>query len=136
MFEKLMDEFDRTYEILYNNLRKINDKKDITPQELDNVKDIATVMAKMSEVEAMNSGDFTSYYNLDSEMNMSRAPHYRVHMSNSRGRDHNTGRYISRHSIDDRMIANLESMMDNAGSDYERQRINDWINKIRMGEGN
>ena len=136
MFEKLMDEFDRTYEILYNNLRKINDKKDITPQELDNVKDIATVMAKMSEVEAMNSGDFTSYYNLDSEMNMSRAPHYRVHMSNSRGRDHNTGRYISLHSIDDRMIANLENMMDNAGSDYERQRINDWINKIRMGEGN
>lgn len=70
--------------------------------------------------------------------------------SNRRGRSPVTGRYISRgmddyserdrmsyrdgysgHSIKDRMIARLESMMDEAKTDYERQTVSDWINRLQ-----
>lgn len=37
----------------------------------------------------------------------------------------------SGHSADDRIIANLESMMGDASSDYERQKIQEWIRKIK-----
>lgn len=39
----------------------------------------------------------------------------------------------SGHSIEDRMIASLENQMDTATSDYERQKIQEEINRIRMG---
>lgn len=60
--------------------------------------------------------------------------------SNARGRSPMTGRYVSRdsgysgHSINDRMIDNLEKMMSQANSDYERQQIENEIRRIRMGE--
>lgn len=68
--------------------------------------------------------------------------------SNRRGRSPVTGRYISRgmddyserdrmyrdgysgHSIKDRMVARLESMMDEAKTDHERQTVNEWINRL------
>lgn len=67
--------------------------------------------------------------------------------SYARGRSATTGRYVSRdygmsrnigghsgHSIDDRMIDALEQQMDAATTEYERHRIQDQINQIRMGE--
>ena len=36
----------------------------------------------------------------------------------------------SGHSIKDRMIDKLESMMDEAGTEYERQMVSEWINRI------
>ena len=70
-------------------------------------------------------------------------------MSYRRGRDSMTGRYVSRdtyhdvraphvpydqgysgHSINDRMIDNLERMMDQATSDYERQKIQEAISML------
>ena len=61
-----------------------------------------------------------------------------------RGRDSDTGRYMSRdnrirhsyddmesgHSINDRLIANIEDMMDLAKTDYEKQQLSDWIKRI------
>jgi len=40
----------------------------------------------------------------------------------------------SNHSIEDRMVDSLERMMDNAGSEYERQQIQAWIHKMRTSE--
>lgn len=66
----------------------------------------------------------------------------RMDYSGARGRDAATGRYVSRgdramhdmtysgHSIEDRAIQKLEEMMDTAKSDYERQRINQFIRVI------
>lgn len=60
-----------------------------------------------------------------------------------RGRSPSTGRYVSMaehpryeggysgHSINDKMIASLEKLMDKAESDYERQQIADEINDLR-----
>lgn len=51
------------------------------------------------------------------------------------------GQYVSRdyggrsgHSLNDRMIAKLEEMIDQASSEYERQQIMRQIEKIRGGE--
>ncbi len=40
----------------------------------------------------------------------------------------------SRHSIKDRSIDALERLMDKAGSDYERQKIKEYIRKLEMAE--
>jgi len=51
-----------------------------------------------------------------------------------RGRAYDMGMYdldYSGHSIKDRMIANLETMMDMAGSEYERNEIKAGIDKIQ-----
>lgn len=40
----------------------------------------------------------------------------------------------SRHSINDRAVACLEQMMDETGSDYERQQVHKFIEMIRSAE--
>lgn len=59
-----------------------------------------------------------------------------------RGRSATTGRYVSRgenygdaysgHSINDRMVAAIEDMYDDAKSDHERQKIDTAIRMIRQ----
>ena len=55
-----------------------------------------------------------------------------------RGRSATTGRYVSRgddysgHSINDRMIAAMEDMYDEAKTDHERQKIDTAIRMIRQ----
>lgn len=56
--------------------------------------------------------------------------------SGERGRNMHTGRFTSRdnysgHSINDRMVDQLEKMMDSANSEFERQQILDKIKMIR-----
>ena len=55
----------------------------------------------------------------------------------SRGMDDYSGRnrsyydgYNSGHSIKDRMVARLESMMDEAQTEHERQTVSEWINRL------
>jgi len=139
MLDQLLDEFEHTEELMLKELRKINAKGDLTPQELCSVKDIAESVYKMQVVEAMAYGgnDYSEYYSDDDGMRSMRS-----------GRDMRTGRYISRrgmrsyeddrmmsgHSLHDRMIAALEETMDQAKTDYDRQQIKDWIHKIQMDE--
>lgn len=138
MLDQLLDEFERTEELMLKELRKINAKGDLTPQEMCNIKEMAEAVYKMQIVEAMADGgnDYSEYYNDDDGMSM------------RRGRDMRTGRYVSRrggrsyrgsydggnmsgHSVSDRMIAALENTMDQVGSDYDRQKIEEVIHKIR-----
>ena len=139
MLDQLLDEFERTEELMLKELRKINAKGDLTPQEVCNIKEMAEAVYKMLIVEAMADGgtDYSEYYSDDDGMRSMR-----------RGRDMRTGRYISRrgmrsyegdrmmsgHSLHDRMIAALEDTMDQAKSDYDRQQIKEWIHKIQMDE--
>ena len=144
MLDQLLDEFERTEELMLKELRKINAKGDLTPQEVCNIKEIAESLYKMQIVEAMSEDgeDYSEYYSDDDGMSM------------RRGRDMRTGRYVSRrgegmsrrgrsyrgsydggnmsgHSVSDRMIAALENTMDQVGSDYDRQKIEEVIHKIR-----
>lgn len=136
MLDQLLDEFEETQELMLKELRKINSKGDITKDELCAIKEMVEIVYKMQIAEAMADGDDYSEY-MDDGMMRGR--------SYARGRDMHTGRYISRrgsrwydrmsgHSLNDRMVATLEGMMDQAGSDYDRQKIGEWIHKIRMDE--
>ena len=141
MLDQLLDEFERTEELMLKELRKINAKGDLTPQEVCNIKEIAESLYKMQIVEAMADGgnDYSEYYSDDDGMRM------------RRGRDTRTGRYVSRrggrsyrgsydggnmsgHSVSDRMIAALENTMDQVGSDYDRKQIEEEIHRIRAGQ--
>lgn len=66
-------------------------------------------------------------------------------MSYERGRSPRTGQYVSRgnyygegeyssHSIADRMVAKLEEMYDDAKTPHEKELVDTWIRKIRMGQ--
>lgn len=131
--------------LLEEELRKIVQKNDISPTELENATKAVCLMQKVQELEEWPT---------DSEMESYYSRHgYPMDRSYRRGRDAATGRYVSRdyrgpsafdrmphsyenehsgHSVKDRMIANLESMMDMEAGDYEKQTIREWIERLEM----
>lgn len=127
-------------DLLIKELEKITEKKDINPTELDHVKKAMCTIKDIEEVMAM--ADYVDgYSDRGSYGRMMSGRHYDVRMNGSyaRGRDYDTGRYISRrgeedgysgHSIKDRMISKLEGMYDEAGSEHEKQVIDQWIGRL------
>lgn len=141
---------EKAEKLLEKEMKKIVDKGDLTPTELDNLKK-ALCIADM--LEGQSSGMYMDDPDMSYGWNIQRTRPYMDDMngmSGRRGRSSVTGRYISRgmdqmnsstngmtygqsgHSIEDRMIASLEQQMDNASSSYERQMIQEEINHIRM----
>lgn len=134
---RLYDEIENFAKLAANEVAKINEKGDLTPSEVDSVYKISNIMEKSVKAANMLGLMDTDDYSWGEIRGN----------SYMRGRSATTGRYVSRdytmprnmgghsgHSIDDRMIAALEQQMDMATSEYERQRIQDQINQIRMGE--
>lgn len=145
--------------VLEKEIKKIVDKGEaITPTELENLKKSLCVLDMLNNYgSGMPMGDPENAYGYNGysgawNMNIRRVndnPYaYGMHPgmndtdSYGRSRSPVTGRYISHgqtsmgysgHSIEDRMIASLETQMDTATSDYERQKIQEEINRIRMG---
>ena len=136
--------------LLEKKIRKIVDKGDMTSSELDNLKKALCVADMLNNMQnGMPAGDGENSYGYSNGWNMNirrmNEMPYEYGMptdSYGRGRSPVTGRYISRgtgvtgysgHSIEDRMIASLEQQMDSATSDYERTKIQEEINRIRMG---
>ena len=136
-YNEIMAELDHMQELLLKEIRKINAKSDLSLQDVNAMKEVVCLMKDIIKLEEMMDGanreydEYSEYYEDNPRSFM-------------RGRDARTGRYMSRsygrsmyhdgmsrHSVEDRMVAKLESMMDGAGSDYERQKIGEWINKIR-----
>lgn len=104
----------------------------LSPADVKTMTDAVRLMLKVKEYETWCEGE-NSYDGY----------------SNRRGRSATTGRYMSRdvypenrryrdsydhgysgHSINDRMVARLEDMYDEAKTDHERQLIDEWINRI------
>lgn len=125
----MYETFEKLEDMLMTELNKIVEKGDISPMELENASKVVCLIEKIRE--------------MDSESEASSFNSYR------RGRDSMTGQYVSRnaprrmsrrsyengysgHSIKDRMIDHLESMMDEAKTDYERQTVQEWIERLEM----
>lgn len=130
---------DLCYE-LEDMLEPIVKKGDISPTELDNVKDAVKSMYYIKTIEAMEDygnsydGSYMGSYAGGRNMRYSR---------NSYGMDRdNDGRYSERrysyrrgqsrdgYSRDEEMISKLERMMDEATSEAERQTIRDCLRRI------
>lgn len=103
-------------------LEKLAKKGELNPAEIKNATDALCLLAKIKMVE---DGDY-------SDEEYSETDHsYRG--SYARGRSYRNRRYSngsSRHSINDRIVDQLERMMDSAGSEYERNVLSGWIAKV------
>lgn len=119
-------------ETLEDEIKKIVKKGDITPTELESAYRAVKTIKMIDEMCGYGYSEGphgTMRYSYGNEY-----PYY-----HDRGRSPVTGRYISRdagysgHSIADRMVAKLESMYDEAKTDHERQTVDEWIHKLRMG---
>lgn len=144
-YDQMYDELEKTQELLTKEIRKINTKNDLTPGELTSLKEAVCVMKDIIKLDGM----IEDAWNDEEDDGYSEYGSYR-RGSYARGRDARTGRYVSRermphnmnmrgmsrHSLNDRMAATLESMMDSAGSDFERQKIGEWIDKIKTAPEN
>lgn len=141
-----MDELRKTKENLIGMIKKMEVKPDYTPQEVINIKEAAEAIYKIQICEAMckaeETGDYegmygtTPYYHdmRDMDMRMYGRGRSRDSMGRFTGNDEYYGRNrMYGHSIRDRMIDNLERMMDSAGGDYERKEIQQEIDRLRTG---
>ena len=140
---KTLDELN---ELIEEELKKMVKKGDLSPNELEAANKAVCLMEKiimLREGGYSQDGSYDMRYSMD---RMMRGGSYDG--SYERGRSPVTGRYISRdgryqdlydrgysgHSIGDRAIDRLEKMMDDAGSEYERECIKKYIHLIRSEE--
>lgn len=114
---------ERTEERVLDDIEKILKKPELAPADYKALTDAYCLLEKIENVQnGMEENEFSESYR--------RGGSYR------RGRSMRTGRYVSNsngysgHSIHDRIVSNLEKMMDSASSDYERDVIYSWIAKV------
>lgn len=115
-----MEALNSLYDLVELELKKISKKETLTVPDIDAATKAVCLLEK---IQNLQNGSIDDGY------------------SGRRSRSSVTGRFMSSngryrngysgHSIKDRMVDKLESMMDEAGSDYERQTIAEWISKIR-----
>lgn len=145
---------ERVKHLLKKQINEVVDRGDISPNEIDCIKDAYEVLQAISTIEAMDeyADDYGSYrggrsmrrgrgsygrdgsygYEWDDERSMRRgrgADGRYVSMEGSYANNGGGGR--SGHSVKDRMIASLEKEMDYAESEYERQQIMEEIRRLR-----
>lgn len=118
--------------LIERKIHEVIEKGDISPSEMCCVKDAYESLYYMTAAEAMEgSKSYGNSYG-DSYGNRSMSD---WEESMRRGRGAN-GQFVSRegrsyHSVNDRIVANLERELDYAQSKFERERIMDEIRRIR-----
>lgn len=125
--EKVLE---RLEESVSTELEKLAKKPELNPAEIKAACDACCLIEKIRKIQ--NGGMDDEEYGV-----LERSPDpYKMNGSYARSRSMRTGRYVSnsngysRHSIRDRIVDNLEKMMDSASSDYERNVISGWIAKV------
>lgn len=110
--------------LIERKIHEVVEKGDISPSEMCCVKDAYEALYYMTAAETMENSNSYGRSMMDWEDSM------------RRGRGAN-GQYVSRdggrsyHSVNDRIVANLERELDYAQSKFERERIMDEIRRIR-----
>lgn len=129
-----------TKECVLREIEKINNRGEMTNADLDNLMKATKVLVNIDGIKGMEEYSDQNFYGyskgvlprMESHM-PSYGPHM-GHMGPSYGGYYGNTQYEqghSNHSIEDRMIANLEQQMDMAKTDYERQTIMREIQHIR-----
>lgn len=135
---------ERTKHLLKRKIEEVINKGDISPNEMECIEEAYETLAHIATIEAMEDyGSDESYRRGGRSMTQRYDYWYPDDMAMRRGRGAD-GRYISRdsyytndvggrsnHSVNDRIIANLEHELNNSTSDYEKQKIMDEIRRIR-----
>lgn len=128
-------------EIAENEFKKLVKKGDLSAAEMESAKNVLSAIVKATDIcdrremdeEYAQRGhsygdDPYRRWEILSYGNRHMMPRYSM---TDRGYDESyRGRDYSRHSIKDRAVDKLERLMDEAGSDYERQKIKEMIHHI------
>ena len=115
--EKVLENLEET---IIREIDKVAHKADLTPVEIKNVSDAVCLLDAIKKIK-----DDDEYGERDGG-HSERSAGIRMSRYN---RSYNRG--YSRHSINDRIVDKLERMMDEAGSEYERDVILNWIDKVK-----
>lgn len=131
-------------EIAENELKKLVKKGDLSAAEMEAAKNALSTIVKATEVsdrkemdeEYSNrgysrSGDPYRRWEILSYGTQHMPRHSMMYPHEEHYEDSMRGRY-SRHSVKDRAISKIEGMMDEAGSDYEREKMKEIIRRIEM----
>lgn len=139
-------------ERLEDEIKSLIKKESLSPQELCNLKEALAsvdhclnIVGDLPENDQMRQsyGVANGYSGNSWTITPGYKRHYYddpyMHDSYGRGRSPITGRYVSHgmdhgysgHSVEDRMIAQLENMMDQTNSEYERKVIQEQIHKMK-----
>lgn len=130
---------ERVKRLLDQKVEEVINKGDISPSEMECIYKAYKTKYYMTTTEAMDEyGEDESSYRRGYSMGY--PDPYMTSMRRGRGAD---GRYVSRggnwndgydrsmHSVNDRIIANLERELNSDISDFERQKITDEIRRLR-----
>jgi IS30 family transposase len=118
--EKVLE---RLEEAVTTELEKLVKKPELNAAEIKSATDALCLIEKIYKFKNGEDDEYSESYDHNGS--------YRRGMRSMR-----TGRFVSnsngysRHSIKDRIVDKLERMMDDAGSDYERNVISGWINRV------
>lgn len=143
-------EIESLEDLLVDEVRKVIKKGDI--KDATEAKAVKDVVEALNYLRCMRDGDDGEYdnggYSGAHMPNVTRMPVRYGYSEPNMGYNHGssgrrssrTGRYISNemmndgysgHSIRDRMIASLENLYDDAGSQHEKTEIDNWISRLR-----
>jgi hypothetical protein len=146
MDKETMNVLESLEDSVIRELRLLNKKDTLSATEIKAASDAMCLLTKIKvykEGGMVEDEDGQSYmmWPRDSYDDYSSRPrmtgNYRINGSYDRGRSPVTGRYVSResgysgHSINDRMIAQLENMYDEAKTEYEREEVRKEIDRLR-----
>ena len=138
-------------ELIEREVSKVVMKNELIPQDiemLDKVTDIAKDICCMEKDESEKFGGYPSEKRFAMTYDNSNTYPYPMNSMNApsmvyNGMDPRSNRNAqgnnqysngsSMHSIEDRIVHEMELMMDNTGSDYEKQKLQEYIRKMRSG---
>ena len=130
---------DKVYDLLEKKICEVVDKGDISPTEMECVEKAYKTLEAITTIETMLEYGEDDGYSMK-RRGGSRVSHrggYPDEYVSDRGypvsykRDGRMRRGESYHSVNDRIVANLEAELNSDISDFERQRIMDEIRRIR-----
>lgn len=124
-------------------LKQLLKKGDLSASEMEAAKNALSVIIKSDE--ACDSEEMKEYSNRGYSMSDDPYRRWEIRSYNScrdrsmhpmmwDGRESYRDRDYSRHSIKDRAVNVLERLMDEAGSDYERQKVRDFVRYVESAE--
>lgn len=140
MDKEMMSVLEDLKESVVKELRALNKKDSLSAQEVKTATDAMCLLLKIKMYEEGGmeySEDDGSYAYYGTRFMMNGSYDHGMDGSYGRGRSPVTGRYISRdgryssHSINDRMIAKLEEMYDDAKTEHEREEVRREIERLR-----
>lgn len=133
-------------DVAKTHLKQLLKKGDLSASEMEAAKNALSVIIKSDE--ACDCEEMKEYSNRGYSMSDDPYRRWEIRSYNSRrryprhsmiGDDRddfygNGDRGYSRHSIKDRAVNVLERLMDEAGSDYERQKVRDFVRYVESAE--